>query len=106
MTTDVTMTVVIVTILGLTVLAYLAFVVLYDRMFPWRSSFQGRTLVQQKLTLAALAAFFIVDKFTLTGFWRDVVLILLLASVSTLAFATLFGLINIYRRARADKEDK
>lgn len=104
---DLIITTVIVTILAVTAIAYLAFVVLYDRMFPWRSSFQGRTLVQQKLTLAALAAFFIVDKFTLTGLWRDGTLVILLAAVAWLAWSTLIGLIRIYR-ARADKskEDK
>lgn len=90
-------------ILAVMVAAYLSFVVLYDRLFPWRDSFQGRTLVAQKLTLATLALFFIVDAFTLTGWLRDAVMIALLLLLAYQAIATLAGLIVIYRRVR-DKE--
>lgn len=91
-------------ILAVMIAAYLSFVALYDRMFPWRSSFQGRILVAQKLTLAGLAAFFIVDLFTLTGWTRDAVMIVLLLLLAYQAVATLAGLIAIYRRTREKEQ--
>lgn len=91
-------------ILAVMIAAYLSFVVLYDRMFPWRDTFQGRILVAQKLTLAGLAAFFIVDLFTLTGWVRDGVMIILLLLLAYQAVATLAGLIIIYRRARKKEQ--
>lgn len=92
---------VIAILLTVMLLAYLAFAYRYMRYSPWRATWQGVTLLSQKLTLAALALFFIVDTL-IEGFWpaRFLSLTILLSLLAIEACATLAGLLHVQRAHR------
>src|SRR5690606_31061773 len=83
-------------ILALMFIAYTAFAYRYARYSPWRATYQGITLLAQKLTMAALVAFFITDTLLPAGWMgRDAVLITLLGLLLVEAWATLAGLWHV-----------
>lgn len=88
-------------ILGLLFIAYAVFAYRYARHSPWDATWQGITLEAQKLTMAALVGFFLVDTIV-QGPWpgRVPVLILLLFLLLVEAWATLIGLLHVQRAHR------
>jgi hypothetical protein len=94
-------TVTLIVILTTMLVAYLAFAYRYWRFSPWKATWQGVTLQSQKLTLAALVAFFIVDT-AIPGQWpgRAAILIALLILLALEAWATFLGLLHVQRQDR------
>ena len=78
--------------------AYAVFAYRYIRFSPWNATWQGVTLLSQKITMAALVAFFIVDTI-IGGLWpgRYSLLIILLTLLMVEAWATLIGLLHVQR---------
>ena len=95
------MTVAINIILATMLVAYLAFAYRYFRYSPWSATWQGRTLLSQKLTFAALVGFFFFDGI-IVGDWigRFPILIGLLILLAIEAWATLLGLLHVQRHQR------
>ena len=77
---------------------YALFAYRYARFSPWRATYQGITLMAQKVTMASLVAFFIVDTL-LPGHWpgRDPLLYILLGLLLVEGWATLAGLVHVQR---------
>lgn len=95
------MSIVLVVILGVMLVAYVAFAYRYSRYSPWNATWQGVTLLSQKITLALLVTFFLVDTIV-TGGWpgRTPILIGLLLLLAVEAWATLAGLVHVQRQQR------
>ncbi|WP_404474864.1 hypothetical protein [Microbacterium aerolatum] len=91
-------TVIITSILSVLFLAYAVFAYRYFRHSPWNATWQGITLLSQKVTMAALVAFYITDTI-IPGIWpgRYSLLIFLLALLMVEAVATLIGLLHVQR---------
>lgn len=86
-------------------LAYVIFAYRYVRYSPWNATWQGVTLEAQKITLAAIVAYFVADTF-IDGDWpgRYSILIILLTLLAVEAWATLAGLLHIQRQRPRDVE--
>ena len=95
------MSVVLSILLVIMLISYTAFAYRYGRFSPWNATWQGVTLMSQKLTLAALVVFFLIDT-AVPGMWpaRDVILIVLLVLLAAEAVATLAGLLHVQRAHR------
>ena len=79
--------------------AYGYFAYRYARYSPWNATWQGITLEAQKITMASLVGFFIVDGFFPEGYpGRYSILVILLTLLSIEAWATLLGLLYVQRR--------
>ena len=78
--------------------AYATFAYRYARHSPWNATWQGITLEAQKVTLALLVAFYIVDTI-IGGYWpgRYSILLILLTLLLVEAWATLWGLLVVQR---------
>lgn len=77
---------------------YVLFAYRYARYSPWRATWQGITLMAQKITMASLVAFFIVDTlFPVHWAGRDPVLYVLLGLLLIEGWATLAGLLHVQR---------
>lgn len=86
-------------VLSLLFLSYAVFAYRYARHSPWNATWQGVTLLSQKVTMAALVAFFIVDNLAPDGYWpgRYSLLMILLTLLLVEAVATLVGLLHVQR---------
>lgn len=91
-------TVILTTILALLFIAYAVFAYRYARHSPWNATWQGVTLLSQKVTMSALVGFFIIDMLV-PGIWpgRYSVLMILLTLLMVEAWATLLGLLHVQR---------
>lgn len=96
-------TIILTTVLCVLFAAYSTFAYRYFRHSPWNATWQGITLLSQKVTMAALVAFFIVDT-VVTAIWPDArwpgrysALIILLTLLAVEAVATLIGLLHVQR---------
>lgn len=96
-------TIILTTVLVVLFVAYSTFAYRYARHSPWNATWQGITLLSQKVTMAALVAFFIVDT-VVTAIWPDArwpgrysALIILLTLLAVEAVATLVGLLHVQR---------
>lgn len=93
------MTVVLTSILSLLFLAYSVFAWRYVRHSPWNATYQGVTLLSQKITMAALVGFFIVDTLAPNSYpGRYSILVILLTLLLVEAWATLAGLLHVQRK--------
>ena len=92
-------TVILTGVLTLLFAAYAIFAYRYYRHSPWNATWQGITLFSQKLTMAALVAFFIVDTLIPVTDWpgRYSLLLILLTLLLVEAWATLWGLLRVQR---------
>lgn len=92
-------TVILTTVLSLLFLAYSVFAYRYARFSPWNATWQGVTLLSQKITMAALVAFFIADTLIPGYMWpgRYSILMILLTLLAVEAVATLVGLLHVQR---------
>lgn len=79
--------------------AYTLFAYRYARYSPWNATWNGVILEAQKITLAAMVAFFFFDTF-MDGYWpgRYSILLILLTLLAIEAWATLFGLLHVQRK--------
>ena len=97
------MTIALPIILGLLFIAYATFAVFYFARSPWSGSWQGITLESQKVTMAALVGYFLVEQL-FPGFrdWegREVLLLVLLVFLLVEAYATLAGLLIVQNAHR------
>jgi hypothetical protein len=77
---------------------HIAFAYRYMKFSPWRSTWQGITLLAQTVTLAALAAFYIIDTFAV-GSWpgRMFFVISFLVALATEAWVATFCLVHVQR---------
>lgn len=100
------MTVLITTLLVLLFVAYTTFAYRYARYSRWKATWQGIVLESQKITLASLVAFFVVDTI-LEGAWpgRNPILIVILIALTIEAWATLGGLLATQRRKKARENE-
>lgn len=91
-------TIFLTSVLALLLAAYVVFAYRYARYSPWNATYQGITLLSQKLTLSALVAFFIADTL-IGGDWpgRYSILMILLSFLLVEAWATLAGLLHVQR---------
>ncbi len=91
-------TTILTVVLSVLFIAYATFAWRYFRHSPWNATWQGITLLSQKVTMAALVAFFIVDTL-IPGTWpgRYSLLIILLTLLAVEAVATLVGLLHVQR---------
>lgn len=96
-------TVILTTVLSVLFAAYGTFAYRYVRHSPWNATWQGITLLSQKITMAALVGFFIVDT-VVTAFWPEMrwpgrysLLMILLTLLAVEAVATLIGLLHVQR---------
>lgn len=91
----------LIVILSLMFVAYVTFAFRYFRYSPWRSTWQGVIMLAQKVTMAALVGFFIVDTLA-TDRWagRFPLLMALLVLMLIEAWATLAGLLYVQRSTR------
>lgn len=89
----------IITLLALMLIAYATFAVLYGTGSQWRATYQGITLMSQKITMSALVLFYMVDSL-IEGYWpgRLVILYILLMALTIEAWATLAGLIHVQQK--------
>lgn len=79
--------------------AYGYFAYRYAKYSPWNATWQGITLEAQKITMAALVAFFIVDGFFPEGYpGRYSILVIILTLLSIEAWSTLLGLLHVQRK--------
>lgn len=90
------MVVVLTIILALLLVAYATFAYRYARYSPWNATWQGVTLLSQKITMAAIVIFFIADTL-MPNDWpgRYSLLVILLTLLLVEAWATLFGLLHV-----------
>jgi hypothetical protein len=97
-------TVILTVVLTIGLLApYAAFAYRYARYSPWNATYQGITLLSQKITMASLVGFFIAD--TVIGAIRPDVqwpgrysmLLILLSLLAVEAWATFGGLLHVQR---------
>lgn len=87
------------TLLSSLLVAYGYFAYRYARYSPWNATWQGITLEAQKITMASLVAFFIVDGFFPEGYpGRYSILVIILTLLSIEAWATLLGLLHVQRK--------
>lgn len=92
------MTITLTTILILLFAAYSIFAYRYARYSPWNATWQGITLESQKITMALLVAFFIVDTLAPDSYpGRYSILVILLTLLLIEAWATLLGLLHVQR---------
>lgn len=92
------MTIVLTSILALLFGAYGYFAYRYHRYSPWNATWQGITLLSQKVTMAALVLFFIVDTLVPNTYpGRYSILVILLTLLMVEAWATLAGLLHVQR---------
>lgn len=91
-------TVILTSVLGVLFVAYAVFAYRYFRHSPWNATWQGITLLSQKITMAALVLFFITDTL-IDGMWpgRYSVLMILLTLLAVESVATLLGLLHVQR---------
>lgn len=95
---NVAMTVTLTSILSLLFVAYMLFAYRYARYSPAFESWQGITLFSQKLTMAALVGFFVVDTLVPNSYpGRYSLLVVLLTMLLIEAWATLAGLLHVQR---------
>jgi hypothetical protein len=87
--------------LALMFVAYATFAFLYATRSPWASTWQGVTLLSQKITMAALVLFFLFDSIV-PGDWdgRLVILVSLLVLLTLEAWSTLLGLVHVQQQQR------
>jgi len=92
-------TTILTVVLVLLFAAYAIFAYRYARYSPWNATWQGITLLSQKITMAALVAFFIVDTLIPLVDWpgRYSGLLILLTLLLVEAWATLWGLLRVQR---------
>ena len=93
------MSIVLIVILSTMLVAYVAFAYRYGRYSPWKATWQGITLQSQKITLAALVGFFLIDTIVVADDWpgRNMILITLLILLSAEAWSTFLGLLHVQR---------
>lgn len=91
-------TIILTSVLGVLFLAYSTFAYRYARYSPWNATWQGITLLSQKITFSAIVAFFIADTL-IGGDWpgRYSLLMILLTLLAVEAVATLAGLLHVQR---------
>lgn len=93
------MTVVLTSILSLLFFAYAIFAYRYARYSPWNATWQGVTLLSQKITMAALVGFFVVDTLAPNSYaGRYSLLVILLTLLLVEGWATLAGLLHVQRK--------
>jgi len=85
-----TLAILILLIVGL--VALVAFIYRYARYSPWRATFQGRTLMAQKVAMALLVAYFILQPFVHYAA-ADIVKLVLVGLLMALFWTTLAGLL-------------
>lgn len=92
-------TIILTTVLVVLFVAYSTFAYRYARHSPWNATWQGITLLSQKVTMAALVAFFIADTLAPSHVWpgRYSLLMILLTLLAVEAVATLVGLLHVQR---------
>ena len=92
------MTITLTSILFVMFASYSIFAYRYARYSPWNATWQGVTLLSQKLTMAALVAFFVVDTLVPNSYpGRYSILVILLTLLAIEAVATLVGLLHVQR---------
>lgn len=91
-------TIILTSILMVLFLSYATFAYRYFRHSPWNATWQGITLLSQKITMASLVAFYIIDTI-IPGTWpgRYSVLMILLTLLTVESIATLVGLLHVQR---------
>lgn len=96
------MTITLTSVLSLLFLSYAAFAYRYFRYSPWNATWQGITLESQKITMAALVGFFIVDTLAPSSYpGRYSILVILLTLLLIESIATLAGLLHVQRHQGA-----
>lgn len=99
------MTVVLTSILSLLFFAYAIFAYRYVRYSPWNATWQGVTLLSQKITMASLVGFFIVDTLAPNSYpGRYSLLVILLTLLLVEGWATLAGLLHVQRKSGSVSE--
>lgn len=92
------MTITLSVILTVMFVAYSTFAYRYFRYSPWNATWQGVTLLAQKVTMAAFVGFFIVDTLVPNSYpGRYSILVILLTLLAIEAVATLVGLLHVQR---------
>lgn len=98
---NVPMAVTIISILTVMFVSYSTFAYRYFRHSPWNATWQGITLLSQKITLAAFVLFFIVDTLVPNSYpGRYSILVVLLTLLAVEAVATLAGLIHFQHQEK------
>lgn len=93
------MTITIASILTVMFFSYSIFAYRYARYSPWNATWQGITLLSQKITLASFVLFFIVDTLVPNSYpGRYSILVILLTLLAVEAVATLAGLVHFQKQ--------